>query len=74
MVKKLITVLLLFFFYSDQSVGGAKWEIPREKTPDTPVSRTWLDPHAQCATQTHTRHRDENINLYTIMKTTSCNI
>ena len=28
-----------------QSVGGAKTREPREKTPDTPASRTWLVSH-----------------------------
>ena len=51
--------VFFFFFYSvlrpfqdyfssyetGQSVGGAKTGEPREKTPGTPASRTWLDSH-----------------------------
>ena len=52
--------LLLFFFFDSvllpfqdysssyetvQSVGGAKTGEPREKTPGTPASRTWLVSH-----------------------------
>ena len=32
-------------YETGQSVGGAKTEEPREKTPDTPASRTWLVSH-----------------------------
>ena len=32
-------------YETGQSVGGAKREGPREKTPDTPASRTWLVSH-----------------------------
>ena len=55
-----VSLLLLFFFFNsvlrpfqnyfssyetDQSVGGTKTGEPREKTPDTPASRTWLVSH-----------------------------
>ena len=56
---KNVILLSIFFFYSvlrpfqdyfssyetGQSVGGAKTGEPREKPPDTPASRTWLDSH-----------------------------
>ena len=32
-------------YETGQSVGGAKTGEPREKTPDTPASRTWLFLH-----------------------------
>ena len=32
-------------YETGQSVGGAKTGEPREKTPDTRASRTWLDSH-----------------------------
>ena len=32
-------------YETGQSVGGAKMGEPREKTPDTPASRTWLVSH-----------------------------
>ena len=32
-------------YKTGQSVGGAKTGEPREKTPDTPASRTWLVSH-----------------------------
>ena len=32
-------------YETGQSVGGAKTGEPREKTPDTPASRTWLVSH-----------------------------
>ena len=53
-------ILFYFFFFNSvlrpfqdyfssyetgQSVGGAKKGEPREKTPDTPASRTWLVSH-----------------------------
>ena len=52
----IIIYLFILFFYSvlrpfqdyfnsyetDQSVGGEKTGEPREKTPGTPASRTWL--------------------------------
>ena len=32
-------------YEAGQSVGGAKTGEPREKSPDTPASRTWLVSH-----------------------------
>ena len=32
-------------YETGQSVGGAKTGDPRDKTPDTPTSRTWLVSH-----------------------------
>ena len=41
------TSLSSFFTHieTNQSVGGAKTRVPREKPPDTPASRTWLVSH-----------------------------
>ena len=36
-------------YETGQSVGGAKTGEPREKTPDTPASRTWLVSHVTSA-------------------------
>ena len=36
-------------YETGQSVGGAKTAEPREKTPDTPASRTWLVSHVAFA-------------------------
>ena len=36
-------------YETDQSVGGRKRENPEKKTPETPVSRTWLVSHVASA-------------------------
>ena len=46
-----------------QSVGGAKMGEPREKTPDTPVSRTWLVSRGQSGARTRTRNSGEKSNF-----------
>ena len=58
--KQICGIFFFFFFFNSvlrpfqdyvssyemgQSVGGAKMGEPREKTPDTPASRTWLVSH-----------------------------
>ena len=58
---EVISIVAFFFFFfgfsftslssffthieTNQSVGGAKTGVPREKPPDTPASRTWLVSH-----------------------------
>ena len=49
-------------YETGQSVDGAKTRESREKTPDTPTSRTWLVSHvASAGARTHTRHSGEMI-------------
>ena len=56
-------------YETDQSVGGAKTGEPQEKTPGTPVSRTWLVSCALCGAGTHTRHSSDMIEwLSAVMK------
>ena len=48
-------------YETGQSVGGAKTGEPREKTPDTPASRTWLVSRGQSGAQTQTSYSGEMI-------------
>ena len=48
-------------YETGQSVGEEKTGEPREKTPDTPASRTWLVSHVASFARTHTSHGGEMI-------------